>query len=220
MTPLQIFDVGIDPGTSGGIAALDREGHVVMLCDTPTAALGAGGKKIVDAGAVARLLLDLAGAHMGLIAATTEIKPAPPSARLRVWIERVGPGKGEGVSSVFTFGGAFRAVHAAVEALAIARPEVFVLHPDAVASGRSAATMIESAAWARSAGLPPNKDREARLKRYHAEACKRWPDLDKRATKRNVVALLGPRGGANYNKAAALWIADHGRRLAQIGGSP
>lgn len=219
MTP-RILDVGIDPGTSGGIAALDLEGHVVMLCDTPTAKL-ASGKNIVDAGAVARLLLDLAGAHTAVTTSPpTEIKPAPPSSRLRVWIERVGPGKGEGVSSVFSFGGAFRAVHAVVEALAIARPDVFVLHPDAVAQGRSAATMIESTAWARSAGLPPNKDRKARLERYHAEACERWPALNKRATAKNYVALLGPRGGANYNKAAALWIADHGRRLAQIGGSP
>lgn len=199
MTAIPIFEVGIDPGTSGAIAALDAKGDVVLLCDTPTATLGAAGRRIIDAGAVARILLDLATAH-----------------RLRVWIERVGPGRGEGVSSVFTFGGAFRAVHAVVEALAIARPEAFVLHPEsAVASGRSAATMVESTAWARSAGLPPNRDRAARLDRYHQEACKRWPALAQRATfQTGSIALFGPRGGKNYNKAAALLIAEHGRQRA------
>lgn len=191
---LPIIDVGIDPGLSGAIAAIDAVGLVVLLKDMPVAALGAGERNIVDAGALARMLLDL----------------GRDGYRLRVWLEQVGPGSGEGVSSVFAFGGAYRAAQAVVEALAETHPSMFTMYDDdRLASKRAAASLVLPARWARSAGLPPNRDRDARLKQYHAHALKRWPSL----AVRGVNTLLGPKGGAKYDRAAALLIADHGRRL-------
>ncbi len=241
----EIVDVGIDPGTDGAVAALDAAGEAIALIETPTAELGSRGasgrKRIVDAGALAFFLLRLAGAIE-----LEEIpspgwqgdprwppgKLRPPTRRLRVWVEQVGPGRGKGegeagggvrisgVSSAFTFGGAYHGARAAVEAVAAAVPDAFVLwESPEVALRRHAVAIVTSPAWARSAGLTPNPDREARLLAYHDAARRRWPVLDRRASTSKGgglfggLALLGPRGGANYNKAAALWIADHGRKL-------
>lgn len=194
MTAAPILDVGIDPGLSGAVAALDPHAFVVLLEDMPVAPLGAEGRNVVDAGRLARMLLNLIECGY----------------TLRVWLEQVGPGSGEGVSSVFAFGGAYRTAQAVVEALAETNPIAFVMHDEpGVASKRAAASLVLPARWARSAGLPPNRDRDARLKQYHAHALALFPSL----AVRGKTTLLGPKGGAKYDRAAALLIADHGRRL-------
>jgi len=230
-----VCDVGIDPGTTGAIAALDADGEVKMLGRLPTAELGPLRKvkgrapkrssfagdpdlrprcPIVDGAALARLLLDLACAHSGLGGPSPIGRPLPPRRRLRVWVEQVNPTPGEGAAQSFAFGGVLRAVQVAVEVLAAERPDVIVTRPEpAAASGRSAVNMVTSPEWARSAGLEPNRDRDARLAAYHAAALRRWPALDRREVPgKNECALLGPRGAARHDKAAALWIADHGRK--------
>lgn len=230
-----ICDVGIDPGTTGAVAALDAAGDVLLLGGLPTADLGplrkVGGKKprapasgpdlrarcpILDGPALTRLLLDLAGAHSGLGGPSPIGRPLPPRRRLRVWVEQVNPTPGEGAAQSFAFGGVLRAVQTAIEVLAAERPDVFVTRPEpAAASGLSAVRMVGSPEWARSAGLEPNRDRAARLAAYHAAALRRWPELDRREVPGKIdVALLGPRGAARHDKAAALWIAEHGRLFA------
>lgn len=187
-----MIHVGIDPGTSGAVAALDDAGAVVGLWDMPTAELGAvtkaGRVRIVDAAALARILCDLWAGQ----------EPAPP---LRVTVERVSARPGQGVSSVFTFGGAYHCARAVVETLAFLDPAVIASHPEpACATGRSAVNLVQPQAWRRSAGLPAGAGKPE----YHAEAVKRWPTAD----------LWGIRKGPKLDRAAALLIADHARRLA------
>lgn len=184
-----IVHVGIDPGTTGAVAALDDAGDVLGLWDMPTAELGAktkaGHVRIVDAAALARILT----------------LPAKGADTIHVTIERVSARPGQGVSSVFTFGGAYHTARAVVECMAFWHPDVVETHPEPeCATGVSAVNLVQPQAWRKSAGLPAGADKPA----YHAEAVKRWPTAD----------LWGVRKGPKLDRAAALLIADHARRLA------
>lgn len=187
-----MIHVGIDPGTKGAVAALDDAGAVVGLWDMPTAELGAktkaGHRRVVDAAALARILNG--------IPETGRLAWSP----MVVTVEAVHARPGEGVSSSFTFGGAYMTARAVVEVLAHLFPELIASHPEPeCATGRAAVNLVQPAAWRKSAGLPAKADKEA----YHAEAVKRWP----------TAPLSGVRGGKLLDRAAALLIADHGRRL-------
>lgn len=184
-----IVHVGIDPGTTGAVAALDDAGEVLGLWDMPTAELGAktkaGHVRIVDAAALARIL----GRAVGI-----------PMRRIRVTIERVSARPGQGVSSVFTFGGAYHTARTVVECMAFWHPDVVETHPEPeCATGVSAVNLVQPQAWRKSAGLAAGADKAD----YHAEAVKRWPTAD----------LWGVRKGPKLDRAAALLIADHARRL-------
>lgn len=191
--------VGLDPGTDGGIAAVGEAGEFLGAWDMPVAQTGAksrskeGGRKAeVDPGALARALLELRLARGN----------AEGPALLVAWLERVSAMPGQGVSSMFTFGGAFRAAHAVPEAIAAVAPAAFAARPEpALESGRAHVAFATPQEWRRTFGLPPGADKPA----YHALALSLWIDA--------APALHGPRKGPKYDRSAALLIAEHGRRL-------
>lgn len=179
-----MIHVGIDPGTSGGVAALDDAGALLGVWDMPTAELGAktdkGHKRVVDAAALARILGSV-------------------GSPVCITLEAVYARSGEGVTSSFTFGGAFHAARSVAEVVAFLCPGVVLTHAEPrTATGRSAVNLVQPAAWRKSAGLPAGAGKPE----YHDEAVKRWPDAP----------LWGPRKGKLLDRAAALLIADHGRQ--------
>lgn len=191
--------IGMDPGTDGGIGAVDERGGYLGAWDMPTAETGAlskskaGGRKAqVDAGELARLLLDL----------RLRFGTAEEPALLVAWLERVSSMPGQGVASMFTFGGAYRAAHAVPEAIAAVAPTFFAVRPEpALASGRSHVALATPQEWRATFNLAPGTDKPD----YHALALSLWPGARR--------DLVGPRGGGRYDRSAGLLIAEHGRRL-------
>ena len=94
--------VGIDPGISGGVAALDATGHLVLAEAMPTCASPVAGRKMVDAVQLAAMLRGSA--------ATTN--------RMRVALERVGAMPRNGAVSMFSFGQSYGTVIGVLGALA------------------------------------------------------------------------------------------------------
>lgn len=80
----RLWTVGIDPGATGAIAAIDQHSNIGWIYDMPYE-----GKRVV-APLVAELLRDL-------------IDPRSDDAHLTVWIEQVGPMPKQGLSSTWRF---------------------------------------------------------------------------------------------------------------------
>jgi hypothetical protein len=210
VTPPSVIHVGIDPGTSGAVAAVWDDGTPIGAWDMPVAELGARSKakdkerkNVVDAGALARLLAELPRVAALLSSGVQYYELA----LMRAWIEEVGPRRGEGVSSVWTFARAHGTAIAVCEALAQQNPTRWAWREEPCAAlGRVAVALVSPVSWYRAADLPVIKDKDERKAAYHAEAVLRWPSMP----------LLGPQGGKKLDRAAALFIADHGRRLDAI----
>lgn len=100
--------LGIDPGLSGAVALLDRDGSLVAAYDMPTV------DKSVSPAALRALIDSL---------------PAVPR---EAWIEQVAAMPKQGVSSTFAFGRAFGIAEGVVSAMGIAvrlvRPAVWKSH--------------------------------------------------------------------------------------------
>jgi crossover junction endodeoxyribonuclease RuvC len=101
--------IGIDPGTSGAIAALDR-GEVALLADLPVHTVSAKGRGD-------RAELDVHTLH-ALIARLGPIEHA--------FVEKVGARPGQGVTSMFRFGQACGAIYAT---LAVMRIPITLVQP-------------------------------------------------------------------------------------------
>ena len=80
--------IGIDPGLTGAIAALDYEGRPLAVYDMPVQAYGRG-KKQINAHELASILYEIDDRY---------------NLGSTVWIERVSAMPGQGVTSMFTFG--------------------------------------------------------------------------------------------------------------------
>lgn len=94
--------LGVDPGLTGALAAVDRQGHVHLLEDLPTVTRGQGRvKRELDPAGLAHLLRPIAG----------EI-------RLAV-VEQVGSMPGQGVASVFSLGHSAGVIVGVISALGI-----------------------------------------------------------------------------------------------------
>ena len=92
------FILGIDPGISGGVALLDEKGAVLEAFATPTVPYG--DKKQVDCTAI----VDRLRPHL--------LIEAP-----EVFLEKVGAFRGQGVTSMFSFGKSFGQVIGMCQAL-------------------------------------------------------------------------------------------------------
>jgi crossover junction endodeoxyribonuclease RuvC len=101
-SPKQPAVLGIDPGFSGGLAALTPDGEVVLTAAAPVTK-GKGSKTELDVPALVALVRGLGAGH---------------EVRLAV-VERVGPMPGQGLVSTFTFGRRFAEVLGALKALGL-----------------------------------------------------------------------------------------------------
>lgn len=90
--------LGIDPGTTGAIAALGDDGQLLGIVDVPVFEIG--GKKRIDVHTLGAMLGRYADAEAAVI-------------------ELVGAMPGQGVSSMFSFGFATGVVHGAIGALMV-----------------------------------------------------------------------------------------------------
>ena len=89
--------IGIDPGSSGAIAVVGRDGSYIAHINMPTVKVGT--KSRVNGAALAAFLREHRGAH--------------------AWLEQVGAMPGQGVSSMFTFGHAAGVVEGLLQGLGI-----------------------------------------------------------------------------------------------------
>lgn len=96
--------VGIDPGLTGGLAVLDRQGRVALVETLPSLQRGRG------KGRVSREL-DAAGL-------THLLRPYAPDIRLAL-VEAVASRPGQGVASVFSLGHSLGLIHGVLGALGI-----------------------------------------------------------------------------------------------------
>lgn len=156
-----MIHLGVDPGASGAIALLDDERADFLVM--PRAG------KDIDWSAIARWLTD--HVHGQAVA----------------YVERVGAMPGQGVTSMFSFGGAYHGVRAVLATLEV---PVELVSPNA---------------WKKSVLVGTKRDKAAAI----AYAARRWPHLDLRRTAR----CKGPHEGA----CEALCIAEYGRRQASPG---
>lgn len=92
--------IGVDPGLHGAIAFLYDDGGA-MVRDMPVMTYGTKGKKRVDFGALAAMLA---------VYRRGDVK---------VWLERVNAMPGQGVTSMFSFGGSYFGAMAVCEAHAL-----------------------------------------------------------------------------------------------------
>ncbi len=114
--------IGIDPGLTGAVAAIDNEYGVVMFWDTPIIEMTKTKKKtVVDVisgkAAGKKIKRDFLPAQMAQILAQF----SPPC---HVWIEKVGAMPGQGVTSMFGFGKGFGMWLGIIAALKIPYTEV------------------------------------------------------------------------------------------------
>jgi crossover junction endodeoxyribonuclease RuvC len=94
--------LGVDPGLSGAVAAVDARGHVHLLEDLPTVTRGNGRvKRELDAAGLAHLLRPIAA----------DIKVAV--------VEQVGSMPGQGVASVFSLGHSAGVIVGVISALQV-----------------------------------------------------------------------------------------------------
>lgn len=120
--------LGIDPGLTGGVAALGHSGgrEAVFVRPMPVRKTGKGSKMTVDAAALHRLLRELLGHPVHNHLATPPIGSAAYHlAKPLVAVERVSAmrkgeqGPKQGVSSTFTFGMGYGKVLGVVEVLGL-----------------------------------------------------------------------------------------------------
>lgn len=93
--------VGIDPGISGGIAAIDSEGAIVLLTRMPTMPSNIAKRKMVDPAAMSNMMRTIV--HCGV--------------RPHVALEQVGSMPRQGVVGTFSFGQAYGTVIGVLGAL-------------------------------------------------------------------------------------------------------
>ncbi len=94
--------LGVDPGLSGAVAAVDRQGHVHLLEDLPTITRGNGRvKRELDPAGLAHLLRPIAA----------DIKLAT--------VEQVSSMPGQGVASVFSLGHSLGTIVGVISAMGI-----------------------------------------------------------------------------------------------------
>ena len=96
--------LGIDPGLSGGIGALDSQGRVLLAERMPLMASYVKGKRMVDCHALRGLLMPVV--H-------------PLVAECRAAVEAVTSMPQQGVASMFSFGGALGAAYGTLAGLGI-----------------------------------------------------------------------------------------------------
>lgn len=109
--------LGIDPGLTGALALLDRQGRVELAEELPTIQRGGGKGKV-------RRELDPAGlAHL--------LRPHAASIRLAL-VEAVASRPGQGVASVFSLGHSLGVIHGTLGTLGIP------LHPVAPSTWKKA----------------------------------------------------------------------------------
>lgn len=141
--------VGIDPGLSGAVAAIDHDGKIVLLQDTPTFLVGGKHKDKRDY------------AQIGMIYILRNI-PRPNTAAL----ELVHAMPGQGVTSMFTMGRGFGLWEMALVSL--------VIPYDKITPQRWKKTMMDGmpkekdASRLRAQQLFPNAD--LKLKKHHGRA--------------------------------------------------
>lgn len=95
-----MITIGIDPGLSGAIAALNGYGEIVLLEDLPV--IRDKSLAWIDGGALQSLLLESRSGHIA-----------------RAIVERVGSMPKQGVASTFTFGVAFGSILSVLQAMQI-----------------------------------------------------------------------------------------------------
>lgn len=84
--------IGIDPGLTGAIAALDFRGSLLSVCDMPTMQVGAGSAKVkrcVNGAALSNILREMSKGNADDVL---------------VVVERVSAMPGQGVAGVFSLG--------------------------------------------------------------------------------------------------------------------
>lgn len=92
--------IGIDPGLSGGIGAVDDNSNIIIAEAMPTMPSPVSGKNIVDGGKLFQI-----------------IHAAIGDRACQCVIEKVGAMPGQGVTSMFSFGMAYGSAVAIVQAL-------------------------------------------------------------------------------------------------------
>lgn len=99
--------IGIDPGLTGAVAALDADGALIAVHDIPTMSSGKGRtvRNEINASELAWILRGVGG--------LTEQDAC------RAVLERVGAMPGQGVSSMFSMGDSFGAIRATLAVLGI-----------------------------------------------------------------------------------------------------
>lgn len=188
MTGLVVL--GVDPGCPGGWAMLDRDG----------AAIGCGLGEVEDGflsptmiGVLAAASFPRNGGH--LVAA---IESFPPRPMMHV----------KSIAGLFAGVGAWR-----IAIRAAGFPTPAAVDPRAWQHRfkddyREAEAKLRARFPELAGKRLRDKVQEEHRAVYHAEALRRWPD--------QRPALVGPRGGARHDVAAALWIAEH-HRLSIVG---
>lgn len=181
--------LGVDPGCPGALALLDPAGSVVVLRHGPMRKIIVGGheRSEIDVTALHELLCQLRqryGLATDQRVAMVENVHAISGKRSRGQGGDENSARGNGAVQAFSYG---RNVQAWLQACEIEGWPIARVAPQS---------------WQRHVpGIAGTGD--ARKLSYHAAALSRWPE------QRGV--LVGPRGGARLDPAAALWIAEHAR---------
>ena len=97
------FIIGVDPGASGAVAILERDGQLVHVFEMPSVEL------IVNNKAKRRISPEMLAADLRLYAVKATI----------AYVEQVNAMPGQGVTSMFAFGQAFGIVQGVLAGLAI-----------------------------------------------------------------------------------------------------
>jgi crossover junction endodeoxyribonuclease RuvC len=132
-----MYFVGVDPGIAGAIAILDEHGFISELMDTPTVRVGRKSKRELQV----RAFYDVLQPYGDLGA--------------RGAVEKVGPMPGQGVTSMFNFGGAYWAAQALMTATGVSYE------------------LVTPVAWKKEYGLVKKDKDEARAVAYRL-----FPDAD------------------------------------------
>lgn len=184
--------LGIDPGCPGGWAVLDQSGHAVACGEGALAERGGLAVRSIDD--VRHPLDQVKGERPALCAVIEQFTPRPNM-------------------NVKSIAGLWRGVGAwEIIAGAAGWPEPTRVDPKSWQSMPDVAPAIKAAkdeARASAGFVTLSKEarnrklQEAGKRGYHTAALARWPD------QRSI--LVGPRGGARLDPAAALWIAEYAR---------
>ena len=119
-----MITVGIDPGLSGAIAFFDRDAGTLQVFDMPTVEITRNGKKKNEVAAQALALM---------------FRPFV-DCQMSIYLERVNAMKGQGVTSVFSFGRSTGIVEGVVSWLS------------------SPLTLVAPQLWQKAVGLRDGKD--------------------------------------------------------------
>ena len=136
------YFIGIDPGATGAIAALDHHGEFADLIDMPL--FNCDGVKIVDDACWWRFV--------------------PVGAYVSVAVEKVHSMPGQGVKSMFTFGGMFHGSIILARRMAgrnqptLVTPQDWKKHHGLIGTEKDASRLLAIEKWPSAAHLlPPNK---------------------------------------------------------------